>query len=182
MEQKIHLSCSYHHATSDRACAYKNGITQQGFGYALLFFIFQATLIGCNNNATNPAAGTGQAPAPNVKVAQALTRVVTEWDEYTGRVEAVNAVDIRARVSGYLDKVNFTAGSKVNKGDLLFLIDPKPFKAQLNYAVAELERAKTKRNWPRMIKSAPRICSGPGPFPRKNTTPATKACARPPPR
>lgn len=105
--------------------------------------MFQTALIGCNRP-SDPAAGPSEAPAPNVKVAQALTQEVTEWDEYTGRVEAVNSVDIRARVSGYLEKVNFTAGSKINKGDLLFQIDPKPFKAQLNYAVAELERAKTK--------------------------------------
>jgi multidrug efflux system membrane fusion protein len=99
-----------------------------------------AALAGCGSPSESETA-----PPPKVKIAQPLHRQTTEWDEYTGRVEAVNAVDIRARVSGYLDKVNFVAGSKVNKGDLLFLIDPKPFKAQLNYAQAELERAKTKQ-------------------------------------
>ncbi|MGZ4960123.1 MAG: efflux RND transporter periplasmic adaptor subunit [Methylomonas sp.] len=107
--------------------------------------MFQAALIGCSDNAANSPAGPGQESAPNVKVAQALSQEVAEWDEYTGRVEAVNAVDVRARVSGYLEKVNFTAGAKVKQGDLLFLIDPKPYKAQLNYATAELERAKTKQ-------------------------------------
>ena len=63
---------------------------------------------------------------------------VTEWDEYTGHIESTNSVDIRARVSGYLQSVNFKAGSKVKKGDLLFEIDPKPFSAQLQYAQAEL--------------------------------------------
>ncbi|WP_446812115.1 efflux RND transporter periplasmic adaptor subunit [Methylomonas sp. 2BW1-5-20] len=96
---------------------------------------------GCGESASTPAAP----PPVNVKIAQALSKETTEWDEYTGRVEAVNAVDIRARIGGYLDKVNFVAGAKVKKGDLLFQIDPKPLKAQLNYAVAELERAKTKR-------------------------------------
>ncbi|MDD4914559.1 MAG: efflux RND transporter periplasmic adaptor subunit [Methylococcales bacterium] len=83
-------------------------------------------------------------PPPVVKVAQPLSRNATEWDEYTGRVEAINAVDVRARVGGYLEKVNFTAGAKVNKGDLLFQIDPRPYKAQLNYATAELERARSR--------------------------------------
>ena len=82
---------------------------------------------------------------PSVKIAQPLAQDVTEWDEYTGRIEAVSSVDVRARVSGYLEKVNFKAGEMVKKGDLLFLIDPKPFTAQLNYAEAELERAKAKR-------------------------------------
>ncbi|MBD9356493.1 efflux RND transporter periplasmic adaptor subunit [Methylomonas albis] len=104
----------------------------------------QLALLGCSGS--NDAANAPAAPPPsNVKIAQALSQETTEWDEYTGRVEAVNAVDIRARVGGYLDKVNFTAGEKVKKGDLLFQIDPKPLKAQLNFAVAELERAKTKR-------------------------------------
>ncbi len=87
----------------------------------------------------------GQHPAPPVKIAQPLAQDVTEWDEYTGRIEAVNSVEVRARVSGYLDKVNFKAGDRVRKGDLLFLIDPKPFAAQLNYAEAELERVKSRR-------------------------------------
>jgi multidrug efflux system membrane fusion protein len=111
------------------------------FGFATLGIAIQLGMSGCGESSSTPAA-----PAPvNVKIAQALSKETTEWDEYTGRVEAVNAVDIRARVGGYLDKVNFVAGAKVKKGDLLFQIDPKPLKAQLNYAVAELERAKTKR-------------------------------------
>lgn len=110
-------------------------------------------LIGCgNHDGSAPQPGQGQ--LPNVKIAQPLSQEVTEWDEYTGRIEAVNSVDVRARVSGYLEKVNFKAGDKVSKGDLLFLIDPKPFTAQLNYAEAELERTKSrlelaKNDWSR---------------------------------
>ncbi|WAR43898.1 efflux RND transporter periplasmic adaptor subunit [Methylomonas rapida] len=100
-----------------------------------------ALLAGCEKN--QPA---GQAKMePPVKIALPLIQETTEWDEYTGRIEAIDAVEVRARVSGYLEKVNFTAGAKVRKDDLLFVIDPKPFKAQLNYATAELERAKTKQ-------------------------------------
>lgn len=109
-----------------------------------IVLVMATALAGCDSPSES-ATATASAPPPKVKIAQPLHRQTTEWDEYTGRIEAVNAVEVRARVSGYLDKVNFTAGSKVTKGDLLFLIDPKPLKAQLNYALAELERAKTKQ-------------------------------------
>lgn len=99
-------------------------------------------------SACDKAQQAGNTPgarvAPKVKIAQPISKEVTEWDEYTGRIEAVDAVEVRARVSGYLEKVNFSAGAKVKKGELLFLIDPKPFKAQLAFAEAELERAKAK--------------------------------------
>jgi multidrug efflux system membrane fusion protein len=79
-----------------------------------------------------------------VKTAQPLIKEITDWDEYTGRIEAVDSVEVRARVGGYLERINFKAGGKVKKGDLLFVLDARPFKAQLNYATAEWERAKTK--------------------------------------
>ncbi|MGZ8214475.1 MAG: efflux RND transporter periplasmic adaptor subunit [Methylosarcina sp.] len=103
-----------------------------------------AVASGCKNNADS-ADQPPQGPPPAVKIAQPASRNVTEWDEYTGRIEAVESVEIRARVSGYLDKVNFKAGEKVKKGDLLFVIDPRPFKAQLDYAIAELERVKSRK-------------------------------------
>jgi multidrug efflux system membrane fusion protein len=99
---------------------------------------------GCKD-AGAPGAQPLQGPSPNVKIARPVSRTVTEWDEYTGRIEAVEAVEVRARVSGYLDKVNFKDGEKVRKGDLLFVIDPRPFKAQLDYASAELERVKSRK-------------------------------------
>jgi multidrug efflux system membrane fusion protein len=106
-------------------------------------FFFTLILIGCGskNDTTDNKA---QMPVPNVKISQPVSQVVTEWDDYTGRIEAISSVDIRARVSGYLEKVNFIAGDQVKKGDLLFQIDPKSFVAQLNFAEAELERAKAK--------------------------------------
>ncbi|HEY8034139.1 MAG TPA: efflux RND transporter periplasmic adaptor subunit [Methylobacter sp.] len=109
----------------------------------LLASLSLTMIIGCGSH-DNSAPQPGQGHLPNVKIAQPLSQEVTEWDEYTGRIEAVNSVDVRARVSGYLEKVNFKAGDKVHKGDLLFQIDPKPFSAQLNYAEAELERAKSR--------------------------------------
>ncbi len=100
-------------------------------------------LLGCSNS-DDAGSKPGTAPSPTVKIAQPLSQDVTEWDQYTGHIEAVNSVEVRARVSGYLDKVSFKAGDRVKKGELLFLIDPKPFTAQLNYAEAELEQAKSK--------------------------------------
>src|SRR3546814_12782098 len=80
-------------------------------------------------------------PPPPVEAAQPLIRPVTEWDEYTGRFEAIDRVDLRARVSGYLDAVHFKDGQLVREGDLLFTIDPRPFQAELSRAVAEVESA-----------------------------------------
>ena len=94
-------------------------------------------LSGCGDDAT----ATAQAPAPQVSVASALEREVTEWDEFTGRVEAVESVEIRPRVTGYIESVNFSEGSTVRKGDLLFVIDPRPYRAELSKAEAELARA-----------------------------------------
>ncbi|MGZ8916475.1 MAG: efflux RND transporter periplasmic adaptor subunit, partial [Methylobacter sp.] len=111
----------------------------------LLATVTLMAIAGCGKQ-TDSDAKPAQGPPPNVKIAQPLTQEVMEWDEFTGHIEAVESVDVRARVSGYLEKVNFKAGAKVKKGDLLFLIDPKPFKAQLNYAEAELERAKSRRD------------------------------------
>lgn len=109
----------------------------------LLVSVTLMLMMGCGNHDDSTSL-PGKGPLPNVKIAQPLSQEVIEWDEYTGRIEAVNSVDVRARVSGYLEKVNFKAGDKVHKGDLLFQIDPKPFTAQLNYAEAELERAKSR--------------------------------------
>jgi multidrug efflux system membrane fusion protein len=101
-------------------------------------------LVGCTPSG-NDAEKAKQGFMPEVKVANPISQEVIEWDEFTGHIEAVNAVDVRARVSGYLDKVAFKAGDKVKKGDLLFVIDPKPYQAQLNFAMAELAQAKTKQ-------------------------------------
>ena len=84
---------------------------------------------------------TRKRPRPQVSVASALERDVTEWDEFTGRLEAVESVEMRPRVTGYIESVNFTEGSTVRKGDLLFVIDPRPYRAELSKAEAELARA-----------------------------------------
>jgi RND family efflux transporter MFP subunit len=85
-----------------------------------------------------PAAA---APALPVTVAKPLAQTVTEWDEFTGQFEAVDTVEIRARVSGYLDTIGFEDGQMVNKGDLLFVIDPRPFEITLKSAQSALNSA-----------------------------------------
>ncbi|MBX9589047.1 MAG: efflux RND transporter periplasmic adaptor subunit [Hyphomonadaceae bacterium] len=99
---------------------------------------------GCDQGqpqASQPKAG---APAPTVSVSKPLQRTIVEWDEYTGRFDAVETVEIRARVSGYLNEVRFKDGQTVKQGDLLFAIDPRPFERALEQARAELFVAATK--------------------------------------
>jgi RND family efflux transporter MFP subunit len=80
-------------------------------------------------------------PPPQVTVSQPVLREVVEWDEFTGRLEATASVEIRARVSGYLQSVHFTDGETVKKGALLFVIDPRPYQAELSRAKATLAQA-----------------------------------------
>ena len=98
------------------------------------------TLLAACNGAPPPAV---VAP-PKVTVAKPVERNVTEWDEYTGRLESIDSVEIRPRVSGYLEAVKFAEGAMVKKGDLLFVIDPRPYAAILRRAEAELALAKAR--------------------------------------
>ncbi|MBV1693494.1 MAG: efflux RND transporter periplasmic adaptor subunit [Hyphomicrobiales bacterium] len=106
----------------------------------------QAPPSGTPPAAKGGAAASPAAPqaAPAVTVAKPLQRRVVEWDEYTGRFDAVESVDIRARVSGYLIEVHFRDGQHVDKGALLYTIDPRPFERALEQAKAELAQAQTK--------------------------------------
>jgi RND family efflux transporter MFP subunit len=89
------------------------------------------------------SAGGGPPPPPQVSVAQVLEKRVKDWDEFTGRLQAVETVEIRPRVSGYIDKLAFTEGSQVKRGDLLFVIDPRPYQAEYDRAAADVKRYKT---------------------------------------
>jgi len=88
--------------------------------------------------AASPAFAQG---APPVTVSKPLYEKIVEWTDYTGQFEAVETVDLRARVSGYLTEIHFTDGQVVQKGDLLFVIDPRPFEIALQSAQAALEEA-----------------------------------------
>jgi RND family efflux transporter MFP subunit len=97
-----------------------------------------ALLAGCAQS-----GGAAQAPAPQVSVAAVVEKRVKDWDEFTGRFQAVETVEIRPRVSGYIDKVAFKEGGLVKQGDLLFVIDPRPYQADYDRAAADLKRYKT---------------------------------------
>jgi len=106
---------------------------------AVLAAFIALSLTGCGESG-NPQT----VPPPQVTVATPLDKEVTDWDEFTGRLAAVNSVDVRARVSGYLESVNFTEGAIIDKGDLLFVIDPRPYTAVQNEAKAELTRTRVR--------------------------------------
>ena len=80
-------------------------------------------------------------PPPAVTVAAPLYQEIVEWDEFTGQFAAVEYVELRARVSGYLQSIHFEDGQIVNKGDLLFVIDPRPYEIALASARAQLDEA-----------------------------------------
>src|SRR5437764_4228675 len=94
-------------------------------------------------------AGCGEAqkqaapPPPKVTVAKPIKRTIVDQDEYVGRFVPVDVVEIRARVSGYLDKLHFTDGQIVKQGDLLFTIDNRPYQNTLDQARANLETARS---------------------------------------
>jgi multidrug efflux system membrane fusion protein len=100
------------------------------------------TLLLAAAGCARPSAEPADPPLPKVTVAQVLVRDVTEWDEYTGRLEAVNTVAVRPRVSGYVSGVRFREGAIVRRGDVLFQIDARPFQAELDRLKAELARAR----------------------------------------
>lgn len=90
------------------------------------------------------AQNEANATAPAVTVSRPLVEPLIDWDEYTGRFDAIDTVEMRARVSGYLDVVAFKDGQMVQKGDLLYVIDPRPFERALAQAKAELAQTQTK--------------------------------------
>jgi RND family efflux transporter MFP subunit len=97
-------------------------------------------LTGCDNK---PAASSGPG-LPAVTVSRPVQQKVTEWDEYTGRFVAVKTVEIRARVSGFIDSIHFKDGQIVKLGDLLFIIDPRPYRLAVEQATADRDRTRAK--------------------------------------
>src|ERR1700675_4371540 len=82
-------------------------------------------------------SGGGPPPPPQVTVAQVLEKRVKDWDEFTGRLQAVETVEIRPRVSGYIDKVAFTEGSLARRAAALLFLDPRPYQAEYDRAAAD---------------------------------------------
>lgn len=102
-----------------------------------------AVLLAISGCGGSKAAPGDAMPAPQVSVAQVVEKPVQQWDEFNGRIEAVGSVELRPRVSGYVERVAFEEGQEVAKGDLLFEIDPRPYRAALAQAEADLERARS---------------------------------------
>ncbi|MCE2946157.1 MAG: efflux RND transporter periplasmic adaptor subunit [bacterium] len=99
---------------------------------------------GEGKGGADPSAKGGPPPAMPVTVAQVVERTVSDWEEFVGRVEAVERVELRPRVSGYLQRVAFTQGSDVGQGAVMFEIDPELFQVEVRRAEAELSRARTR--------------------------------------
>jgi len=100
-----------------------------------------AVFVGLMVTACGKHASETAPPPPAVSVVQPIVREVVEWDDYIGRLESPETVELRARVSGYLDKIHFKEGKEVKKGDLLITIDARPYKADYDRADAEYQRA-----------------------------------------
>src|SRR5258708_30722015 len=96
------------------------------------------------------AAATQKPAAPSVTVAPVEQREIVEWNEFTGRTEPVDSVEVRPRVSGYIQEVRFQSGQLVKKGDVLFVIDARWHQAEFDRRQAEAERAKLQ------VENAPR--------------------------
>ncbi|MET4118323.1 multidrug efflux system membrane fusion protein [Bradyrhizobium sp. JR1.5] len=108
---------------------------------APIVLLLALALVGCQDKAQSQAAAP---PPPSVTVAQPVKRTVTDWDEFTGRFEAIEEVQVRARVGGFIDRVAFTDGAIVHAGDLLYIIDPRPFEAVALRAQGQLDDARAK--------------------------------------
>src|SRR3984957_11022468 len=92
-------------------------------------------VVNCNKSLANNGS-----PTLPVNVVTASEKEVNEWDEFTGRLDPVESVEIRPRVSGYITEIHFEAGAIVKKGTLLYVIDPRPYQADFDRAAAEVER------------------------------------------
>lgn len=118
--------------------------SRKQFALSAIFVALLATggsFMFLHENADAKAAPTSAQQAATVDISNVISKTITDWQEYSGRLEAIDQVDIRPQVSGKLIAVHFKDGSLVKKGDLLFTIDPRPFEAELNRAQAQLASA-----------------------------------------
>ena len=113
----------------------------RGHALAAIIAVFGVALAGSACRKAPPPP-----PAPKVKIVQPLAREIVEWDEYTARLDAVDSVEIRPRVGGYLKAIHFQDGALVKKGDLLFSIDDRPYTAVLRRAEADRALAQSRQS------------------------------------
>ena len=108
---------------------------------AALYLLAGLALAACDGGADGEAGATAPPAAPEVTVAHPRAQMLVEWTEFTGRFEAIEWVEVRARVSGHLSSVDFQDGQLVERGQLLFVVDPRPFEVALKEAQADLANA-----------------------------------------
>ena len=117
--------------------------------FAAMSLVALLGLAACNQP-SGPPPGPPSGP-PSVSVAAAIEKQIVETDEFPGRIEAVDQVEVRARVTGYIQSVHFKSGAEVRKGDLLFLIDPRPFEAAVAQAQATLGNTRAQLDLARTV-------------------------------
>ncbi len=103
-------------------------------------------LTACSHSHAQSASNAAP-PPPSVTVAEVIARPLHHWDELTGELQAVNTVEVRPRVSGFIDSVEFIEGARVRKGQVLFQIDPRPFQIEIERLDAEIKRAQSKLDY-----------------------------------
>lgn len=133
-------------------------VAARAFRHLLLALLAATVVAGCNRQA--PAQPPGAGRPPEVQVAEVASRTVEESDEFSARLAAVDQVEVRARVAGALDRVHFRDGQVVRKGELLFTIDPRPFKAEVDRLTATVAAARSEGElarieWQRAQKLVP---------------------------
>src|SRR5437868_1042232 len=124
----------------ERPARTENFTIHSRFNFGPLIMVLALALAGCGDKSEPQAA---VAP-PSVTIAQPTKRTVTDWDEFTGRFEAVEEVQVRARVGGFVTSVEFRDGAFVKTGDLLYVIDARPFEAVAEQADGQLSDARAK--------------------------------------
>ena len=107
---------------------------------SILILLTAFIIAGCNQQPPSQAM-----PPPVVTVGKPVVKEIVEWDYYTAQTQAVDNVSIRPRVSGYIDNITFRAGSVVDQGELLFVIDPRPYQAALDQAQGQLRQAQAQQ-------------------------------------
>lgn len=103
-----------------------------------------AILQGCSHSNASTAAAAP--PPPTVSVAQVVSKPIRDFEEFSGRLEPVTTVSVQPRVAGFIESAQFTEGSRIRKGQVLFRIDPRPFQAEVDRLAAQLKRAHTQSN------------------------------------
>src|SRR5215475_1903236 len=131
MAQKTQFSALEHAVSPPHALA-----------HMLRFAAIGAIVLAFSACRNSEGAAASAPPPPTVGVAAVMPRMVQEWDQFNGRVSAIDTVELRPRVSGYVDRVVYKEGDDVKKGDILFIIDQRPYRDALASAEAQLARAR----------------------------------------